>query len=1133
MTKDELLSLLSEVPVVDRVAAALKDEGAKLRLNGLAGSAAAFVVANVVKQTDRHHLIVLSDREEAAYFLSDLELLMGKKRVLFFPMSYRRPYEQEHTDNSNVIQRGEVLNAIQSGSGHQVVVTYPKALAEKVSSRKVLKKNTLQVSVGEQLSLDFLNEMLHEYHFERVDQVYEPGQFAIRGGIVDVFSFAQELPYRIELFGNDVESIRAFDPAEQLSVKSLRRATIVPNVQDSMMLEETVPFLEFLPAKSVIWARDVESVTLKVEQELTTAREVFAQLKTTVNQAPPESRYAGAQETVRALEAAPVVEFGQRSFFNRAEAFSFDMAPQPQVAKDFKLLQRILIDNIKAGYTNVMMVDNPGQIKRLEEIFDDLPLPKGEHVEKPFFQSMLLSVHEGFIDNTAKVACFTDHQIFERYHRFKVRSGYKRGKETFTLKELSGLTPGDYVTHVDHGVGKFAGLEKMEVNGKVQEAIRLVYRDNDIVYVSIHSLHRIAKYSGKEGAEPKIDKIGSPAWKNLKAKTKSRVKDIAKDLIQLYARRKAQKGFAFNPDTYLQAELEASFIYEDTPDQETATIAVKADMERDWPMDRLVCGDVGFGKTEVAIRAAFKAVADGKQVAVLVPTTILALQHARTFRERLKEFPCTVDYINRFKTAKQQRDTLKRLADGKVDILIGTHRIVGKDVKFLDLGLLIIDEEQKFGVSVKDKLKEMKANVDTLTLTATPIPRTLQFSLMGARDLSVLATPPPNRHPVITELHGFNEETIRDAVMYEVNRGGQVFFVNNRVENIREVAGVISRLCPDVRVCIGHGQLDPVQMEDIMMRFIEGEYDVLVATTIIESGLDIPNANTIIINNAHNFGLSDLHQMRGRVGRSNKKAFCYLLTPPLSALTPDARKRMIAITEFSELGSGMNIAMRDLDIRGAGNLLGAEQSGFITDIGYEMYQRILDEAVQELKETEFKELFADQPQRPAVTDCQIDTDLEILLPDTYVNSIAERLALYRELDDISREADLQRFEAKVRDRFGPLPDSAQQLLHTMRLRWLAQAIGFERLFLKQGRLSCHFVADPQSSYYQGEAFTHVLQYVQTHPRACTMKQKGDKLTLSFDNVRSVKEAWERLNPLSVEESGQEVVDAVELEVGEG
>jgi len=1132
MTKDELLSLLSEMPTVDRVAAALKDEGVKLRLTGLAGSAIAFVAANVVRQTDRHHLFILSDREEAAYFLSDLELLMGKKKVLFFPMSYRRPYEQEETDNSNVIQRGEVLNAMQSSSGHRVIVTYPKALAEKVTSRKTLKKNTFQMVVGETLSLDFINEMLHEYHFTRVDQVYEPGQFAIRGGIVDVFSFSQELPYRIELFGNEVDSIRAFDPGEQLSVKTLKKATIVPNVQDEVMLHESVSFLEFLPPKTIVWAADAESMTLKVEQELVSAKDAYSQLKSTISQPLPEHRYLSAEDMVRSLEAATVVEFGQRRFFNRAQELPFDMAPQPQVAKDFKLLQKILIENRTNGYRNIMLVDNPGQIKRLEEIFEDLPLPEGIRVEKPFFSSMLLSVHEGFIDHTAKVACFTDHQIFERYHRFKVRSGYKRGKEAFTLKELSGLVPGDYVTHVDHGIGKFAGLEKIEVNGKMQEAIRLVYRDNDILYVSIHSLHRITKYSGKEGDEPKINKLGTPAWKNLKAKTKRQVKDIAKDLIALYAKRKAQKGFAFSPDTYLQTELEASFIYEDTPDQEKATEAVKADMERDWPMDRLVCGDVGFGKTEIAIRAAFKAVTDGKQVAVLVPTTILALQHARTFRERLRDFPCKVDYINRFKTTKQQTDTLKRLADGQVDILIGTHRIVGKDVKFPDLGLLVVDEEQKFGVAVKDKLKQMKANVDTLTLTATPIPRTLQFSLMGARDLSVLSTAPPNRHPIITELHGFNEEFIRDAVQYEVGRGGQVFFVNNRVENIREVAGVISRVCPDVRVCIGHGQLEPTKLEDIMMRFIEGEYDVLVATTIIESGLDIPNANTIIINNAHNFGLSDLHQMRGRVGRSNKKAFCYLLCPPLATLTADARKRMIAITEFSELGSGMNIAMRDLDIRGAGNLLGAEQSGFISDIGYEMYHRILDEAVQELKESDFKELFADQPQRPAVSDCQIDTDLEILLPDTYVNSIAERLALYRELDDITREDDLQRFEAKVRDRFGPLPDPAQQLLHTMRLRWLAQAIGFERLFLKQGRLSCHFVADPQSSYYQGDVFTHVLQYVQTHPRACSMKQKADKLTLSFENVKSVKEAWERLKPLAVEVPEMVEVEARVQEVGE-
>lgn len=1124
MTREELLELFEQSKELGEIKQVLMQPASKIRLRGVAGSAYAFIATSLVKKTDQHHLFVLSDKEEAAYFLSDLELLLGKKRVLFYPMSYRKPYEIESTDNSNVIQRGEVLNALQASTSQQIIVTYSKALSEKVISKKTLRKNTIGISVGEEIDLDFINEMLHEFHFERVDQVYEPGQFAIRGGIVDIFSFAQELPYRIELFGDEVDSIRAFDPAEQLSVKSLRKATLVPNVSNEVLLAEKVSFFDFLPTKTTIWAKDVEELQLKVSAELVEAKQAFSQLDGVVSHSPPEDKYVSPEEILSTLNDRNVIEFGQRGHYADAEEFQFDMAAQPVVNKDFKLLQQILIDNKKNGYKNVVMVDNPGQIERLHAIFDDLPMPQGVHVEKPFFDPMLLSIHEGFVNHELKLACFTDHQIFERYHRFRLRQGYKRGKEALTLKELSGLNPGDYVTHIDHGVGKFAGLEKIDVNGRMQETIRLVYRDNDILYVSIHSLHRITKYSGKEGDQPKINKLGSPVWKNLKSKTKRQVKDIAKDLIKLYAKRKAQKGFAFAPDNYLQTELEASFIYEDTPDQEKATEAFKVDMERDFPMDRLICGDVGFGKTEIAIRAAFKAVCDGKQVAILVPTTILALQHARTFRDRLKEFPCTVDYINRFKTRKQQTDTLKRLEEGKIDILVGTHRIVGKDVKFKDLGLLIIDEEQKFGVAVKDKLKNLKVNVDTLTLTATPIPRTLQFSLMGARDLSVINTPPPNRHPVITELHTFNEDLIRDSVMYEVGRGGQVFFVNNRVENIKEVAGMIGRLCPDVRVCIGHGQMEPAKLEDTMMRFIEGEYDVLVSTTIIESGLDIPNANTIIINNANHFGLSDLHQMRGRVGRSNKKAFCYLLAPPVTMLTNEARKRLKSIEEFSELGSGFNIAMRDLDIRGAGNLLGAEQSGFITDIGYEMYHKILDEAVNELKETEFKDLFKDEPKQDFVKDCQIDTDLEILLPDYYVNSIAERLGLYRELDNIEKETELQKFEKRLIDRFGPIPDEGKQLINTIRLRWLAASIGFEKLILKNQKLVCYFISDSESDYYQGETFTKVLTYVKNNPRVCVMRQRKDKLTLSFENTNTIADSIEKLSaiqPLQVPETARE------------
>ena len=1091
---------------------------AKVRLRGGAGSSVAFIAAALAKDSQRDHLFILSDKESASYFLCDLELLVGRKKVLFFPQSYRRPYELEETDNANVIQRGEVLNRISSGTTGQLIVTYGAALAEKVVSRRMLKQHSFTVTVGESVQLDFVNDMLHEYGFDRVDQVYEPGQFAIRGGIVDIFSYAHEMPVRIELFGDDVESIRYFEPAEQLSVRSLQRATIVPNVQSDMMLQERVSLIDYLPGTTLVWLHNLESLRTQLRKELKDALDAYAQLHTDSRQSPPSEKYTSPEEFMATLDLRTVVGFGPSGMFADELDIAVEQSPQPAFNKDFKLLQSNLEQWRDKGYTNVLLTDNPQQSERLHQIFEDLPKLTGTPVSGALFTPIVLSIHEGFIDHSLKLVCYTDHQIFERFHRYKLRNAYKRGKESLTIKELTGLNPGDFVTHIDHGVGRFAGLEKIDVNGKTQEAVRLVYQDGDILYVSIHSLHRIAKYSGKEGAEPRINKLGTQAWKTLKAKTKGKVKDIAKDLIRLYAQRKAQKGFAFTPDSYLQAELEASFIYIDTPDQEKATEAVKADMQRDWPMDRLVCGDVGFGKTEVAVRAAFKAVCDSKQVAILVPTTILALQHYKTFRDRLKDFPARVDYLNRFKTAKEQKETLEKLENGEIDIIIGTHAIVGKGVKFHDLGLLIIDEEQKFGVAVKDRLKQFKVNVDTLTLTATPIPRTLQFSLMGARDLSVINTPPPNRHPIITEVTTFSEETIRDAIMYEVQRGGQVFFVHNRVDSIKEVAGMIGRLCPDVRVCTGHGQMEPNKLEEVMLRFIEGEYDVLVATTIIESGLDIPNANTIIINNAQHFGLSDLHQMRGRVGRSNRKAFCYLLAPPLTALTTEGRKRMQAISEYSELGSGFNIAMRDLDIRGAGNLLGGEQSGFISDIGYEMYQKILDEAMQELRHTdEFKHLFADQPQGDFVDDCQIDTDLEILLPDTYVNSIAERLRLYKELDDLEDDEALDGFANKLRDRFGPLPPQAEELIHAVRLRRLARHIGFEKLILKNGRLVGHFLPDEENGYFQSPQFGKVLEYVQMNPTEVTLKQKNDRLSLTIEAVRSVRKAEEALGPLVIGE----------------
>ncbi|MBI9035487.1 MAG: transcription-repair coupling factor, partial [Bacteroidales bacterium] len=826
---------------------------------------------------------------------------------------------------------------------------------------------------------------------------------------------------------------------------------------------------------------------------------------------PPEELFTQTSELNRLIPNYTVVEFGKRNYLNTDLQIDFHIQPQPSFNKNFEILIQNLDKNQENGISNVICSEHNKQLERIDTIFDDLShsLDRSHPIS---FDVLLLGLHEGFVDEDMNLALYTDHQIFERYHKFHLREQFK-SKEKITLKELYDLQPGDYVTHIDHGIGRFDGMQRVDNNGKVQEAIRLVYANEDILYVSIHSLHRISKYTGKEGTPPKVHKLGGAAWAKTKAKTKSRIKDIAKDLIKLYAERKAARGYSFGKDTYLQTELEASFIYEDTPDQLTSTQAIKTDMESESPMDRLICGDVGFGKTEVAIRAAFKAVADSKQVAVLVPTTILALQHSKTFSARLKDFPCTIDYINRFKTAKQIKETLKRVKDGQVDILIGTHRLISKDVEFKELGLFIIDEEQKFGVSAKEKLKLMKANVDTLTLTATPIPRTLQFSLMGARDLSVINTPPPNRYPVETHLQSFSPEVIRDSIVYEINRGGQIYFVHNRVQNIMDVAGMIQKFVPDAKIAVAHGQMDGKKLESIMLDFIEHRYDVLLATTIIESGLDIPNANTMIINDAQNYGLSELHQLRGRVGRANKKAFCYLLSPPLSTLTADARRRLKAIEEFSALGSGFNISMRDLDIRGAGNILGGEQSGFISDIGFEMYNKILDEAILELKDTEFKDLYPQEVQRDFVTDCVIETDLEILLSDSYVPNISERLSLYKELDNIEKQDELLMFEQRLIDRFGPLPEAASDLLNTIRLRWLAKKTGFEKLVLKGERLIGFFVSNQESLYYQSGIFGNILQYLQANPLGCRMKEGKDKLSIAFLDVKTVEGALNVLNQL--------------------
>lgn len=1092
-----------------------KEEG-RLSLRGLAGSSASLVAASVFAKSQPLMLIILSEKEEAAYFFNDIENLLNEqdvpfheKKVLFFPTSYRRPYELEKTDNTNVLSRTEVMKRLSTREGGTIVVTYPEALAEKVVTRAYLKKNTLRLNVKESLSIDFVIDLLMEYNFDRVDFVVEPGQFSIRGGIVDVFSFTNDRPYRIEFFGDDVESIRTFDTTTQLSVDRLNHITITHNLQDRTLHEKRQSFIDYIDQSTAVWIRDFAFAIDKIDKELEKAKTAFAELKTETLHLEPEELFTSGTDFRKEVLSHTLVEFGNHSLLKDSQVIDFRMQPQPSFNKNFDLLLKNLDENSKAGLKNLILSDNPKQTERIQTILNDLRANRGIEGKALNYEIINLSLHEGFIDKDNKLACYTDHQIFERYHKFRIRDGFA-GKEAITLKEIYDLQPGDYVTHIDHGIGRFDGLEKIENNGKQQEAIRLIYQNNDILYVSIHSLHRISKYIGKEGTVPSLNKLGSNAWNKLKSKTKQRVKDIAKDLIKLYAERKAADGYSFAPDSYLQHELEASFIYEDTPDQVKATADVKRDLEKSYPMDRLVCGDVGFGKTEIAVRAAFKAVADSKQVAVLVPTTILALQHYHTFSDRLKEFPCKVDYINRFKSTKEQKKTLQLLEEGKIDILIGTHRIVSKDVKFRDLGLMIVDEEQKFGVATKERLKQMKVNVDTLTLTATPIPRTLQFSLMGARDLSILNTPPANRYPVQTELHAFNEEVIRDAIHYELSRGGQVFVVHNRVKNIEEVAGLIQRLVPDAKIAIGHGQMDGHKLEKVMVDFVEGYYDILVATTIIESGLDISNVNTIIINEAQNFGLSDLHQLRGRVGRSNKKAFCYLLAPPASVLTDEARKRLKAIEEFSELGSGFNIAMRDLDIRGAGNILGAEQSGFISEIGFEMYQKILDEAVMELKETEFSGLYEEPVQKSYVKECLIETDLEIMMPDRYVTNITERLSLYKELDSLEAEEDLLKFQEKLIDRFGPVPQQTQELINTIRLRRMARKLGFEKITLKNNIMTATFVTSKDSPFYQSSTFSIVLQFIQVYQQIVRMKEVNEKLSLTFRDVNSVSTAIGKL-----------------------
>lgn len=1091
------------------------DERDNITCLGLCGSSKPYIVAATSEQIGGHSFVICSDKENAAYFYNDLENIYGerdfdysKKRVLFYPTSYKRPYEPEKADNTYILSRTEVLQRISSGERKTIIVTYPEALSEKVITRKVMSKNTFRLSVGDTISMDELTDTLVSYNFAHVDFVVEPGQFAIRGGIVDVFSFANDYPYRIEFFGDEIDSIRSFNPIDQLSIDKIRNIVLLPNMQEHEANNERETILEYLKKKTVIWIEEEKYLKERIDNEYEKAIAAFNERGEYCET--PEILFSQGDEILSRLSDHKEICFGNYGKQEDTLSIDFNTKSQPAFGKNFEMLLED-IKQLKANnYSIFFFSESKKQLERIQSILNDI---QGLDEDYCNFTPILHSIQSGFIDKDLNICCYTDHQIFERYHRYRLREGFA-SSQALTIKELYDLKPGDYVTHINHGIGRFDGLETIDVNGKQQEALRLTYQNGDLLYVNIHSLHRIAKYSSKDGSQPTLSKLGSNAWNKLKAKTKSRVKDIARELIKLYAERKNSKGFQYMPDTYMQTELEASFMYEDTVDQLKATIDVKRDMESETPMDRLICGDVGFGKTEIAIRAAFKAVCDSKQVAVLVPTTVLALQHYQTFKKRLKGFPVTIDYINRFRTTKEQKKIAEELKNGRIDILIGTHSIIGKNISFKDLGLLIIDEEQKFGVSAKEKLKQIQANVDTLTLTATPIPRTLQFSMMGARDMSIIRTPPPNRYPVETQLHSFNPEIIRDAIQYELARDGQVFFVHNRVQNIQEVCNMITSYVPGVRVGVAHGQMEGGKLEQIMLDFIDEKYDVLLCTTIIEAGLDIPNANTIIINEAQNYGLSDLHQLRGRVGRSNKKAFCYLLSPPLSALSDEAQKRLRALEDFSDLGSGFNIALRDLDIRGAGNLLGAEQSGFINDIGFETYHKILDEAILELKETEFKDIFDnDNKEKKFVHDCVFESDLEILLPNEYVASSAERISLYTELDHIQNEEGLKRFKDNLTDRFGEIPPQTEDLINTVKLRWIARDLGFEKIMLKRKTMTAYLVSDQESEYYQTDTFVKIIHYATAHPNRCKVKELNGKNVFYIESVNNVADALNVINKI--------------------
>ena len=1122
MNEQSLFERLEKSPLlnnlVDRIAMSNGKENAlQVFLQNLNGSAAAFVLQSIFSNaatSHLNHMVVLNDAEEAAYFFNSIESVTEALDLFYFPSSFKSPHNFSLLNPSHVMLRTEALTKISMGGNKKIIVTYPEALFEKVVLAKTLQQNIIQIKTNDNLDLNTLMQQMVDYGFERTDFVYEPGQFALRGGILDIYSFGNEKPYRIELFGEEVDSIRLFDPATQLSERKLLQINIIPNVTTQFEDTEKIPLLDFLTKDTIVWLKDWD-ITKQKGLDQFEALETFVTHHAAMNKADENDPHKKEShiddfETVAATESKlkshTLIEWGFHAHLSK-EKIVFNTQSQPVFNRQFQYLIANLQDLEKQGYTLYLFAEQAKQLERLHAIFTDLKT-------EIQFIPIVKSIHEGFIDHDHKMVCYTDHQIFQRYHKYKVKQAYSKSK-AITLRTLRDLQPGDYVTHIDHGVGVYSGLQKIEVNGQTQEAVRIIYKDSDILYVNINSLHKISKYTGKEGAPPKVNKLGSDAWLKLKDKTKAKVKAIAFDLIKLYAHRKAQAGFAFTPDNYMIHELEASFMYEDTVDQAKAIADVKKDMEQASPMDRLVCGDVGFGKTEVAIRAAFKAAIDGKQVAVLVPTTILAFQHYKTFKDRLKDFPVTVDYINRFKSSKEKKETIEKVKQGKIDILVGTHGILGKEVGFKDLGLMIIDEEQKFGVAHKEKLKTLRTTVDCLTLTATPIPRTLHFSLMGARDLSIINTAPANRQPIHTEVQVFHEDIIRESIYYETERGGQVFFIHNRVQGLAEMCAMIQKLCPDLSIGFAHGQLEGHQLEEKIFDFIERRYDVLVCTNIVESGVDIPNVNTIIVNNAHHFGLSDLHQLRGRVGRSNKKAFCYLLAPPIGTLPDESRKRLQTLEQFSELGSGFQIAMRDLDIRGAGNLLGGEQSGFMAEIGFEMYQKILAEAVRELKRSDFQELFKEEisKQDDFVSDCTIDTDLEIMIPDSYVENIGERLSLYTRLDQSEDDNELEQMKVELTDRFGPLPDPVNDLFITIQCRRLAIALGFEKMTLKEHTMRCFFINRPDSPYFESDTFKNLLAFTNTSLNNAHFKQVGKTFILVIRDINGMEACYRTLTKM--------------------